>query len=131
MQHDHVVHEFFPLHLSHCTIISKFNFLFSLPQFFNDTTHRWEEEELNPSTPDVDLDEVQQSVNESLDTARDLTNRISELNKEMVDYMYQYANAKAGNKWVKLSYLIAHIIFAILLLLTSTLNSSYKHENCN
>lgn len=38
------------------------------------------------------------NVTESLDTARELTDRIAELNKEMVDYMYQYANAKAGNK---------------------------------
>ena len=53
---------------------------------------------MNPPTPDVDLDEVQQSVTESLDTAKELTNRIAELNREMVDYMYQYANAKAGNK---------------------------------
>jgi len=44
------------------------------------------------------MDEVQQSVTESLETAKGLTERISELNKEMVDYMYQYANAKAGNK---------------------------------
>ncbi|XP_067942070.1 myosin-3-like [Watersipora subatra] len=78
--------------------IRRFKLMQQVNEFFSDTTHRLEEEDLNPPSPEVDLDEVQQSVTESLDTAKTLTARIAELNKEMVDYMYQYANAKAGNK---------------------------------
>ena len=41
---------------------------------------------------------MQQSVTESLDTAKVLTDRIADINKEMVEYVRQEANSKAGNK---------------------------------
>lgn len=46
------------------------------------------------------MDDAQQSIEESLETAKDLTIKIAETNKEMVNYMVQYANSKAGNKLV-------------------------------
>ncbi|KAF6038762.1 hypothetical protein EB796_002930 [Bugula neritina] len=77
---------------------SRLKLMQQVNEFFNETTQRWEDGDLNPTSPDIDLEEAEKVVSDTLDTAKDLTQKISDINKEMMDYMYQYANAKAGNK---------------------------------
>lgn len=63
-----------------------------------DNANSFEDEEISLQSPDVDLDSMADSVEESLKTADELANRLGEINKEMVEYMYHYAQAKASNK---------------------------------
>ncbi len=65
-----------------------------------DNTAKFEQENLGSNSPEMelDLDDVAESVEDSLKTAGDLAKRLGELNKEMTDYMYTYAQAKASNK---------------------------------
>ncbi|XP_035829519.1 cingulin, partial [Aplysia californica] len=67
-------------------------------EFFMENSKRIDEEDWFPTTPDIDLDEMSSTVEESLSHAHELTNRLSDLNKEMVDYMANLAERKASNK---------------------------------
>ncbi|XP_076439302.1 uncharacterized protein LOC143278152 isoform X3 [Babylonia areolata] len=67
-------------------------------EFFTENSKNMEEEDWFPSTPDLDLEEVGDKIEDSLQVARDLTQRLGDLNKEMVDYMATYAEKKASNK---------------------------------
>ena len=58
----------------------------------------FEEEDWFPKTPDLDLDDVHDSIEDSLETAHTLTRRLGELNREIVDYLAQYAEKKASSK---------------------------------
>ena len=49
-------------------------------------------------TPELDLDDMAETVDETLKTTEDLAYRLAALNKEMVEYMYNYAQAKTSNK---------------------------------
>ena len=59
---------------------------------------KFEEEDTAMVTPDLELDDMAEVVEETLKTTEDLSRRLGELNKEMVEYMYNYAQAKASNK---------------------------------
>ena len=48
--------------------------------------------------PIVDLEEASTKVNESLNTAEELTKRLSDINQDIIDYLINYANTKASNK---------------------------------
>lgn len=50
------------------------------------------------ASPDIEMDDVAEAIDESLQKAKELAQRLAELNKEMVEHMYQYAQAKASNK---------------------------------
>lgn len=67
-----------------------------------ENSNRFEEEEAALQMPDIDMDDMAEAVEDSLQTAADLTKRLGDLNKEMVEYMYSYAQAKATSKWVGL-----------------------------
>ena len=66
-------------------------------QFFLDAT-RPEEDEPFPPSPDIDMEEVAISIEESLDTAEKLADRLGELNTEMCDWLTNYAINKASSK---------------------------------
>ena len=72
--------------------------LLFLVQFFTENSKNIDEEDWFPMTPDLDLEEVGDKIEDSLQVARDLTHRLGDLNKEMVDYMATYAEKKASNK---------------------------------
>ena len=57
-----------------------------------------DDETFNPPTPEMDLDEVSAAVEDSLNTAKELANRLGEVNQEMVEYLTNYANSKASVK---------------------------------
>lgn len=73
--------------------------------------------DLPPPSPDFDMDDVAEQVlirfrsiskgsnylnycqvEDAIDTAEQLARRLDELNKEMIKYMFDYAQAKASNK---------------------------------
>ncbi|KAJ8311753.1 hypothetical protein KUTeg_011108 [Tegillarca granosa] len=66
--------------------------------FFMDNSKSYEEEDWYPGTPDVDLDDVSQKIEDSLETAGELAQRLGQLNQEMVDWLSNYAITKASNK---------------------------------
>ncbi|XP_041356071.1 uncharacterized protein LOC121373472 [Gigantopelta aegis] len=70
-------------------------------EFFMENSKSIEDEDWFPKTPDLDLDDVQDSIEESLDTAYTLTRRLGELNREIVDYLATYAEKKASSKGKK------------------------------
>ena len=59
-----------------------------------------QEEDSNVQASEVDLDSMSDVVEDSLKTANELAMRLGELNREMIDYMYNYAQARASNRWV-------------------------------
>lgn len=63
-----------------------------------DNTNKFEEDETAIRTPDIDLDEMADTIETTLKTTEDLAERLGELNKDIVEYMYQWAQAKASNK---------------------------------
>ena len=48
-----------------------------------ENSNRFEEEEAALQVPEMDMDDMAEAVEESLQTAADLTKRLAELNKEM------------------------------------------------
>ena len=85
--------------IKHQLIIILSLFLCSLcTQFFTENSKEIDKEDWFPTTPDLDLEEVGDKIDDSLQTARDLSKRLGELNKEMVEYMANYAEKKASNK---------------------------------
>jgi hypothetical protein len=67
-------------------------------QFFMDNTNKFDEDETAIKTPELDLDEMALTIEETLKTTESLADRLGELNKDIVEYMYQWAQAKASNK---------------------------------
>ena len=63
-----------------------------------ENSSRFEEEESTLRSPELDLDHVTDAVENSLKVAGELAQRLGDLNKEMVDYMYSYAQAKTSTK---------------------------------
>ena len=57
-----------------------------------------DEDDLVSKSPEIDLDDMAETVEETLKVTEDLTYRLAALNKEMMDYMYNYAQAKTSNK---------------------------------
>lgn len=57
-----------------------------------------EEEDWFPKTPDLDLDDAAENIDQSLNKAEDLANRLGEINQEMVNWLSNYAINKASSK---------------------------------
>ena len=49
-------------------------------------------------TPEIELDDMMDTIDDTLKRTEDLAQRLGDLNKEMVNYMYDYAQAKASTK---------------------------------
>lgn len=58
----------------------------------------FEEEDWFPHTPDIDLDDVAEQIEDSLVMAAALTTRLGELNREMVEFVANNTMAKASTK---------------------------------
>ena len=70
-----------------------------LSQFFTENADWLDEEEVAAgSSIDFDLEEVAEAVEGSLRTAAQLTDRLAEINREMVNYMVGLAHAKTTNR---------------------------------
>ncbi|XP_052059105.1 myosin heavy chain, striated muscle-like isoform X5 [Mytilus californianus] len=67
-------------------------------EFFMENSKSYEEEDWFPKTPDLDLDDAAVKVDESLNKAEDLANRLGEINQEMVNWLSNYAINKASSK---------------------------------
>ncbi|XP_048251262.1 myosin-9-like isoform X4 [Haliotis rufescens] len=80
----------------------KLRLLQQVNEFFMENSKSYEEEDWFPGTPDIDLEDVADKIDDSLKTANDLTKRLGELNKEIVDCLAAYAEKKATNKQVNL-----------------------------
>ena len=65
-----------------------------------------DDDDIRIKSPDLDLDDMAETVEETLKTTEDLAKRLGELNKEMMEYMYNYAQAKASNKYVIVLYFL-------------------------
>ena len=63
-----------------------------------DNSNKFEEEETALKHPEIDLDEAQQTIEETLQTTETLAKRLGDLNTEMAQYMYEWAKAQANTK---------------------------------
>lgn len=75
-----------------------FNQCFIPLQFFMDATKPPEEEPLFSPSPDINIEEIGHSIEETLDSADRLTDRLGELNSQMVDWLTNFAINKASTK---------------------------------
>lgn len=57
-----------------------------------------EEEPLFSPSPDINIEEIGHSIEETLDSADRLTDRLGELNSQMVDWLTNFAINKASTK---------------------------------
>ncbi|XP_061170471.1 myosin-10-like isoform X3 [Saccostrea echinata] len=69
-------------------------------EFFMDATAPQEEEPLFSPSPDINIEEIGQSIEETLDSADRLADRLGELNSQMVDWLTNYAINKASSKTI-------------------------------
>lgn len=72
-------------------------------EFFMDATKPAEEEPLFSPSPDINIEEIGHSIEETLDSADRLTDRLGELNSQMVDWLTNFAINKASTKKSKLA----------------------------
>ncbi|CAD5118519.1 DgyrCDS7212 [Dimorphilus gyrociliatus] len=76
----------------------KLRLLQQVNDFFMENAHHIDDDDQAAiSSPDLEMDDVAEAIDESLQKAKELAQRLAELNKEMVEHMYQYAQAKASN----------------------------------
>ncbi|XP_050396378.1 tropomyosin isoform X4 [Patella vulgata] len=75
----------------------KLKLLQQVSEFFTESMKIFDDDEML-STPDVDLDDVTYKIDETLDVAHGLANRLGEINQEIIDYLLRYAENKAKNK---------------------------------
>ena len=68
-------------------------------QFFLDNS-KPDEEDIVEEKPEIDLDECSNKINDSLKTAEDLTKKLGDLNQDIIEWLVNWANTKASNKWV-------------------------------
>ena len=68
-------------------------------QFFLEN-QTMEEEEVVEETADLDLDDCATKVHETLNTAEGLAKRLGDLNQDIIEWLVNYANNKASNKYV-------------------------------
>ena len=59
-----------------------------------------DDDDLMSKSPEIDLEDMAETVEDTLKVTEDLTYRLSAINKEMMEYMYNYAQAKTSNKYV-------------------------------
>ncbi|XP_033725875.1 myosin-6-like isoform X4 [Pecten maximus] len=76
----------------------KLRLLQQVNEFFMDNSKSYEEEDWYPKTPDIDLDDCSSKIEESLSTAKELTEKISTINADMVEWLTTYAINKASTK---------------------------------
>ncbi|XP_069102583.1 myosin-2 heavy chain-like isoform X3 [Argopecten irradians] len=76
----------------------KLRLLQQVNEFFMDNSKSYEEEDWYPKTPDIDLDDCSNKIEESLSTAKELTEKISTINADMVEWLTTYAINKASTK---------------------------------
>nr|XP_022305371.1 uncharacterized protein LOC111112260 isoform X1 [Crassostrea virginica] len=67
-------------------------------EFFMDATKPPEDEPLYAPSPDINIEEIGHSIEETLDSADRLADRLGELNSQMVDWLSNYAINKASTK---------------------------------
>lgn len=72
-------------------------------EFFMDATKPPEEEPLFSPSPDINIEEIGHSIEETLDSADRLTDRLGELNSQMVDWLTNFAINKASTNNLKRS----------------------------
>ncbi|XP_065929260.1 uro-adherence factor A isoform X6 [Magallana gigas] len=70
-------------------------------EFFMDATKPAEDEPLFSPSPDINIEEIGHSIEETLDSADRLTDRLGELNSQMVDWLTNFAINKASTKGKK------------------------------
>nr|XP_022306043.1 uncharacterized protein LOC111112655 isoform X13 [Crassostrea virginica] len=69
-------------------------------EFFMDATKPPEDEPLYAPSPDINIEEIGHSIEETLDSADRLADRLGELNSQMVDWLSNYAINKASTKTI-------------------------------
>ncbi|XP_048750682.2 myosin heavy chain, striated muscle-like isoform X3 [Ostrea edulis] len=72
-------------------------------EFFMDATRPPEEEPLYAPSPDINIEEIGQSIEDTLDSADRLTDRLGELNAQMVEWLTNFAINKASSKKSKIA----------------------------
>ncbi|XP_070545769.1 myosin-1B-like isoform X2 [Ptychodera flava] len=72
--------------------------LSQLNDFFVSTINTYDEDELMPKRKEVDLDEISSSIQTALDTAENATQKLSEINHEMVTYVQTLTGGKGATK---------------------------------
>jgi hypothetical protein len=63
-----------------------------------DNANKFEEEEVAMKNPEIDLEEAQLTIEETLKTTEGLAKRLGDLNTEMAQYMYEWAKTQANTK---------------------------------
>ncbi|XP_071510597.1 uncharacterized protein [Diadema antillarum] len=72
--------------------------LTQINDFFGTYINNIDEEELKPRKPEVDLEEVSVAVQEAMDTASSATQKLSEINSEILSYVEKMTGGKAASK---------------------------------
>jgi hypothetical protein len=67
-------------------------------QFFAENAKQEDEADVYATEPEIDLDEVSSSIEESLQYTEQLAHKLGAINTEIVEYLTNYAQAKASNK---------------------------------
>ncbi|XP_059162695.1 myb-like protein V [Physella acuta] len=80
------------------TCQQKLRLLQQVNQFFTENSKNIDEEDWFPTTPDMDLEEASNTVEDTLSHAHELSRKLAELNREMVSYMASSIEKKASNK---------------------------------
>ncbi|XP_025084142.1 myosin-10-like isoform X4 [Pomacea canaliculata] len=76
----------------------KLRLLQQVNEFFTENSKKIDDEDWFPTTPDMDLDDVSEKIEDGLHVAQELSRRLGDLHKDMVEYMATYAEKKASNK---------------------------------
>ncbi|PVD36226.1 hypothetical protein C0Q70_03202 [Pomacea canaliculata] len=79
----------------------KLRLLQQVNEFFTENSKKIDDEDWFPTTPDMDLDDVSEKIEDGLHVAQELSRRLGDLHKDMVEYMATYAEKKASNKGKK------------------------------
>ncbi|XP_072173435.1 uncharacterized protein [Diadema setosum] len=72
--------------------------LTQINDFFGTYINNIDEEELKPRKPEVDLEEVSVAVQEAMETASSATQKLSEINSEILSYVEKMTGGKAASK---------------------------------
>ncbi|XP_077869991.1 uncharacterized protein LOC102802324 [Saccoglossus kowalevskii] len=67
-------------------------------QFFVSSINTYDEDELMPKGNEIDLEEVSDSIQDALNTAASASQKLQELNHEMVTYVHTLTGGKAATK---------------------------------
>ncbi|XP_064645331.1 centromere-associated protein E-like isoform X3 [Lineus longissimus] len=81
--------------------IQKLKLLQQVNEFFVENTKDDEDVDVYATEQEIDLDEVSSSIEESLQYTEQLANKLGDINSDIVEYLTNYAHAKASNKGKK------------------------------